>query len=672
VLLVWVVAIVVLHPWAATLYRVTDDRASANLPASAPSTRVALLLDAGRRGVGADRSDMLAVVFARAGGLSPADLAAIARTTTAIRHVGDATPGLGSTGALRRAPDGQAAVLTMQVTGPALDETRTDTQATGAVRRAISDVGTQAQDGLRVAVTGQAAIEADSGTTTQTGLLLTALGIVAMVLLTVYRSVVLWIFPLLGALGGIVMAQAAAHALGAAGLTVSSLSTSILIVLAFGAASDYALLLIHRYRAELSRHAAVEDAMATALRRTVPTLTASAGTVVGAMLCLLAADSASLHGLGPVGAVAIAGALLAQTTFLPAMLVISGRRAFWPRGPRLGGRPIDGSRVWSHVGAWIARRPGPIAVGALVALGAASLGLLALQVDDSPLANLKGRPPSVVGAQLFAGHLGAGAIAPLTVLAPPQESHAAQDAARATPGVADVAAGPAVGDEASFSVTLSVDPYGTQGQAAVAALRSRLDAAVPGSLVGGDPAIRYDIRQAAGRDARVLIPLVLLVILLVVAALLRAVVAALVLVTTTALSFGASFGLASLLWRYGLGYPGIQAQLPLYVFVFVVALGVDYTIFLAARIREETGTLGTAEATLRGLTATGGVITAAGLALAGTFVALARGPLVDLTEVGTAIALGVLVDTLLVRTVLVPAAFLRLSRNLWWPAPMTV
>jgi RND superfamily putative drug exporter len=218
------------------------------------------------------------------------------------------------------------------------------------------------------------------------------------------------------------------------------------------------------------------------------------------------------------------------------------------------------------------------------------------------------------------------------------------------------------------SATLSVPPYSTAGYAAVANLRQRLDAGAPGSLLGGDPAVQYDITRAAHRDTLLLIPLVLAVILVIIALLLRAVVAPLVLVATTALSFAASFGLASLLWRYGFGYDGIEAQLPMYIFIFLVALGVDYNIFLAARVREESASLGIRQGTLRGLAVTGGVITAAGIVMAATFSALTLIPAVAVAEVGVAVALGVLLDTVLVRTVLVPASLLIIGERVWWPA----
>ena len=619
-------------------------------------------------GQGQPQTDTAFVVFARGKGLTAADMTAITSARAAVGRLAGQVRGLSTPGPVQRSADGQAAVFTANVTAPANSQASADTAAVRAIRGVVGGPASRAGDGLQVEVTGPAAVTADTGTPTTTILELTALVIVALVFFVVYRSPLLWFFPLLGAVAGIQVAQAGAHGLASAGLTVSTLSSSILIVLVFGAASDYALLLIHRYREELCRHAATEDAMAAALRRTLPTLLASSGTVTIAMICLLAAQSASLHGLGPVGAVGIVSALLAQTTFLPALLLVLGPAAFWPRAPRAGQTGRGESRLWSGIGTRVARHPARVALAAVVLLGAACAGLAALRIDNSNLAQVKGHPGSVAGAQLVDDHFPAGLLEPVVILAPPDQARAAAAAARATPDVSTVLPAAPVEGYASYLVIMSVPPYGASGHAVIVHLRQRLDRDAPGSLVGGDPAVQYDITQASAHDALVLIPLVLVVILVVIALLLQAVVAPLVLVATTALSFAASFGLSNLLWRYGLGYSGIESQVPVYIFIFLAALGVDYNIFLAARIREESRHLGIRQGTLRGLSVTGGVITAAGVVLAATFAALVLEPTVYLTEVGTAVAIGVLLDTLLVRTVLVPAALLTIGERVWWPA----
>lgn len=674
VVIVWLAVIALFSGFGNALSKVTNDSASAYLPASAQSTQVANLEQQALRSAGKPQSDQVIVLFARTSGpLTAADLAQAAAARTSVEHLTSTLSGPGGSlsapGPLQKSADGQAVVFSASVTAPVHNENSADTTAVSAIRGVAGPAAARAGDGLQAYVTGPAAVSADSGVKSgaQTTLLLTAVLIVAVVFFVVYRSPVLWTLPLLSAYGAIIVARSAAHGLANAGLTVSSLSASILIVLVFGAASDYALLLVHRYREELQRRPAPHEAMAVALRRTLPTLLASAATVTCGMVCLLAAQSASLHGLGPVGAFSIVSAFVAQTTFLPALLLVLGRAAFWPRAPRPGQPGREQSRVWSSVGTRVARRPAPVALAAVALLGAACFGLATLHLDNDPLANVKGHPGSVTGAQVLANHYPAGVMAPMDILVPPSQAPAAQTAARTTPDVASVSARPSVGGYARYTVTLSVPPYGPSGYAAVVNLRQALERQAPGALVGGGPAIQYDITQAAGRDTALLFPLILVVIMLIIALLLRAVIAPLVLVATTALSFAASFGLSTLVW-HALGYSGIQAQLPLYIFVFLVALGVDYNIFLAARIREESRTLGTRQGTLRGLAVTGGVITAAGIVLAATFAALAQLPSVPITQVGIAVALGVLLDTLLVRTVLVPAGLLTIGSRVWWPS----
>ena len=672
VVIVWILAIVLLYGLSSSLSKATNDGASAYLPASAASTKVVLLQQAAARAAahtsGQPETNAAIAVFASSGPLTAADQAAIGSARTAVAGLVGHVAGLAAPSALQPSADRKAVVFSVNVTGQATNTGSVDRDAVRAIRAAIAKPVAAAGTGLVAAVTGSAAVNADtSAGNQQTKLLLTALIIVAVILLLVYRSPILWLLPLFGAIAAIIIAQASAHGLANAGLTVSTLSADILIVLVFGAASDYALLLVHRYREELRHHAMTEAAMATALRATLPTLVASGGTVTCAMLCLLAADSASLHGLGPVGAVGIVSALLAQTTFLPALLLVTGRAAFWPRTPRFGASGREESRIWAGIGSQVARRPVATAVIVLVLLGAACAGLASLSIDNNPIANIKGSPGSVVGEQLLTEHFPAGASNPLVLLAPPGQAAAAAAAARATPGVAAVMPGsPAEGYD-SYSVTLSVNPFGSAGTSAIVDLRQRLSADAPGALVGGNPAIAYDETQTAGRDDLIIIPLVLVVIFVIIALLLRAVVAPAVLVLTTALSFAASFGLSSLLW-HGLGYAGVQSVIPIYIFIFLVALGVDYNIFLSARIREESRKLGLRDGTLRGVGVTGGVITAAGIVLAGTFAALTQIPQVDITEVGIAVALGVLLDTLVVRTVLVPASLLTIGERVWWPS----
>jgi RND superfamily putative drug exporter len=663
VVIAWLLSIVALNGLSSSLSKATDDTASAYLPAAAASTKVTLLQQA--HSGGRSQTDTAIVVAARNSGLTTADRAALGAARTAVAGSAGSVPGMAAPGPLLSSADGKAAVFGISITAPSRDG-NTDRDAVQAVRTAIA--GPLGKAGLAFAVTGSAAVYADGNAENQqTLLLLTALIIVAVILLLVYRSPVLWLLPLSGAIAAIVVAQAAVHGLANAGLTVSTLSADVLIVLVFGAASDYALLLVYRHREELRNYATTEEAMATALRRTLPTLIASAATVTCALICLLAANSAALRGLGPVGAVGIVAALLSQITFLPALLLIVGRAAFWPGLPQHGAGRAE-SRVWAGIAAQVARYPVRTVIAVVVLLGVACAGFASLRTDNSLLDNMKSGTDSATGQHLIDTHFPAGVSYPLVLLVPPTQARTAAAAADGALGVAGVVPGTPVDGYDSYWVILSVPPFGAEGSAAISGLRQRLSRYAPDTLVGGVPAIAYDVAQTADRDDLVIIPLVLVVVLIVISLLLRAIVAPVVLVVTTGMSFAASLALSSLIWRFGFGYAGVQSVIPIYIFIFLVTLGVDYSIFLVARIREESAQLGLRDGTLRGVGLTGGVITAAGIVLAGTFATLTQIPAVNITEVGVAVALGVLLDTLVVRTVLVPASLLTIGERVWWPS----
>jgi RND superfamily putative drug exporter len=667
VVIVWLLAIVALNGPSSGLSKATNDTVTAYLPASAASTKVALLQHAHLSG--RSQTDTAIVVAVRDSGLTPADRAALGAARTEVAGLARVISGLAAPGPLLSSPDRNAAVFSVSITGPSSGG-NIDDDAVRAVRAAIARPLGKAHAGLVFAVTGSAAIYADSNAENQQNvLLLTALIIVAVILLLVYRSPVLWLLPLSGAIAAIVVAQASVYGLANIGLTVSTLSADILIVLVFGAASDYALVLVHRYLEELRHHTTTEDAMATALRRTLPTLVASAATVTCALICLLAANSTALRGLGPVGAAGIVVALLAQTTFLPALLLVVGRAAYWPRITRHGTGQAE-SRVWAGIATRVARHPVRTGMMVVVLLGVACTGFASLRTDNSLQDNLKGGTGSAIGQQLIDAHFPAGVSYALVLLAPPSQARAAAAAAGGVLGVGGVVPDAPADGYDSYSVILSVPPFGAEGFATISRLRQRLTDDAPNALVGGIPAIEYDVAQAADRDNLVIIPLVLIVILIVISLLLRTVVAPIVLVVTTGLSFAASLGLSSLIWRFGFGYAGVQSVIPIFIFIFLVTLGVDYNIFLVARIREESARLGLRDGTLRGVSVTGGVIMAAGIVLAGTFAALTQIPAVNITEVGVAVALGVLLDTLAIRTVLVPACLLAIGELVWWPSTL--
>jgi RND superfamily putative drug exporter len=455
-----------------------------------------------------------------------------------------------------------------------------------------------------------------------------------------------------------------------AGLTVNGQSQGILTVLVFGAGTDYALLLVARYREELRRHEDRHEAMGFALHRAAPAIVASASTVVLAMICLVFAEMNSTAGLGPVAAIGIAVGLLVMLTLLPALLVVTGRWIFWPSRPRFGSVDPTSRGFWARIADRIAVRPRRVWVVTALVLGVASLGILTLNATGLSTADSYTKEfDSIVGQRVLTQHGLADTGSPVMVVA---DAAQGQQVKQAMTGVEGIGAttGPVVKDGVAFlSAPVTDDPTSQAAFDTVDRVRARVHA-VPGAhaLVGGGSAITTDIEVASGQDNRLIIPLVLAVVMLVLMVLLRAVLSPLLLIGTVVLSFGASLGISALLFRHVLGFAGADASLPLFVFVFLVALGIDYNIFLMTRVREETPEHGTLAASKIALGATGGVITSAGMVLAATFLVLGTMPLVAFAEIGIAVALGVLLDTLVVRSVLVTALNLDLGSRIWWPS----
>ena len=526
--------------------------------------------------------------------------------------------------------------------------------------------------GLTVHITGPAASAADEVKIFKgidTTLLYATLAVVIVLLLLTYRSPVLWLLPIMSAGVALTAAEAVIYLLTRHGLTVNGQSAGILVVLVLGAGTDYALLLIARYREELRRHEDRHEAMAVALRRAGPAIIASGATVIAGMLCLLVADSADISGLGPVAAIGIAVALLAMITLLPALLVIAGRWIFWPVRPGYGSAEPTASGLWARVGRSIARRPRAVWTVTAVLLACASLGVIGFRVGSLTTAqSYRGTPASVAGEQVLARHFPAGAGEPVALIG---NAHAAAALHRAVAGTAGIAAvtPPVTRDGLAYlQATLASKPDSQASYAAVDRVRAAVQR-IPGAdaKVGGGTAITMDVERYATRDRNVIIPLVLLVVLIILGLLLRAVVAPVVLIGTVILSFGAALGLSALAFRHLFGFAGEDTSVPLFIFVFLVALGIDYNIFLMTRVREESARSGTRRGAITGLAATGGVITSAGLVLAGTFAMLGTLPLVTFTEIGFAVAVGVLLDTIIVRSVLVTALTLDIGHWIWWP-----
>jgi RND superfamily putative drug exporter len=552
-------------------------------------------------------------------------------------------------------------------------------QDSDVVAQAVKDLRAeleQAPDGLRTAVTGPAGFSTDlkdvfAGADTR--LLAVTGGLVLFLLILIYRSPIFWLIPFFTVILTEGATRGLAALLGEAGLVINGQNAGILSVLVFGAATDYALLLVARYREELTRHKRSGDAMAKALRGAAPAVLASGATVVAGLLTLVFAAVDSSASIGPLGAAGIVLALSLSLTLLPATLVIAGRRAFWPFIPRPGDNLENAHRAWRKLGGRIAQRPRPLWVGSTIVLIILALGLTGLDTSLTQEQQLRGDPEAVQGQELLAEHFPAGTSAPATVIVPQGGD---VDAVRTAieNGDKDVVQGIQRAEEGEpgtqLAVVLADDPFSEDAVAAIPKLRELVHEAEPEALVGGQTAQSYDLREAAERDNLLIPPLTLGVVFLVLIALLRALVAPLLLLAATALSAAAALGAGVVIFDVILGLPAVDPALPLLAFVFLVALGIDYTIFLMARAREETLEQGTRRGVLAALAVTGGVITSAGIVLAGTFSALAVLPLVVLTQLGTVVAFGVLLDTLLVRSVLVPALVHDLGAKVWLPSKL--
>ena len=538
----------------------------------------------------------------------------------------------------------------------------------------MHSIGSSGDPGLRVYVTGPAASAADSVKIFKgidSTLLYATLAVVIVLLLLTYRSPILWLLPIMSAGVSLIVAEAVIYELVVhEGLVVNGQTAGILVVLVLGASTDYALLLVARYREELRRHEDRHEAMAVAMRRAGPAIFASGLTVIAAMLCLLAAASADISGLGPVAAIGVGVGLLAMITLLPALLVITGRWVFWPLRPRYGSEDPTGRGPWARIGGRIARRPRPVWIVTAVLLAVATLGLIGFRFGALTQAqSYRGTPSAVAGERVLAQHFPAGAGEPVYVIGKAQQAAPLRAALARTRGIAAVSPPQVKDGLVLLQGTLAVPPDSQAAYTVVSRVRAAVHA-IPGAdaKVGGATAINADVQHYAIRDRNVIIPLILLVVLIILGLLLRAVVAPLILIGTVILSFGAALGLSALAFRHIFGFAGADNSMPLFAFVFLVALGIDYNIFLMTRVREESLKSGTRRGMLAGLAATGGVITAAGLVLAGTFATLATLPLVILTEIGFTVALGVLLDTLVVRSVLVTALTLDIGRHMWWPS----
>jgi RND superfamily putative drug exporter len=647
--------------------------------------------------------------------------------------------------------DGKAAIVTAYIKGNGEGERILDPVQDW--RDSISDPG----GGLSVKITGGAGFSADAievfeginGT-----LLLAAVSLVIFLLIVIYRSPMFFFIPLAAVLFAETLSRSLGYGVSELGVTINGQSSSIMSVLVLGAGTDYALLLVARYREELHRTADKHEAMRTALASAGPAIFASAATVIAALLCLTIAKVNGTSGLGPIAAIGIACAALSMLTLLPALLTIFGRRAFWPFVPhtpetaplaeraseRARRRIVEGSGagalvlvvlacllvlvllplvllnwllrvvsgrripslivgpldravfspyemrrhrlehasdathgLWKRVGDWVAISPRRVMTGSLVVLLIFCGGFAFFSTDLTSEDSYRTEVESVEGQHLLDRSFPSGTTGLTDVVVQDRaEVGAVRESVAQVSGVEAVSGPVAEGSSGILlQATLEPNPYSTEAFDLVEPIREAAQDAAPGTLVGGPTAVEFDVRDAAGWDSIVIPPIILLVVLLILIGLLRAVVAPLILIGTVILSFLAALGVGYFVFDVIFGFPGSDPSLPLFAFVFLVALGVDYNIFLIARAREETIHHGSKQGILRALAVTGGVITSAGIVLAGTFSVLAVLPLTFLTELGFVVAFGVLLDTFLVRSVLVPALALMAGDEFWWPSALS-
>jgi RND superfamily putative drug exporter len=675
---VWVLILFAVGPLAGKFEDAQENDPADYLPSGAESVETINQLDDFPSD---DQADAI-TVFHRDGGLTADDQAAIERVRTAINdrvrtEINAVRPDtVAETGPALFSDDGGTALLTTTITVPE--------EASGDEEDLLTDTPEEIKteldslpSGLEAEVTGPAGFAADAvevfndinGT-----LLLATATLVLLLLIVIYRSPIFWAIPFFAVLLAEISSRGFGYLLADAGVTVTGQSGGILPVLVFGAGTDYALLLVSRYREELRRHEDKHEAVRVAMRRTGPVIVASGATVIAALLTLSFAEVSSTAGLGPIGAMGILLAMVSMLTILPALLAVTGRRAFWPFIPRLGTHGTDATHGrWRRIADWVGRGPRRVWIGTTAVLAVMIAGLAFLNSDLTSGNGFRNDVDSVQGQELLEAGFPAGANAPTNVLVPDESKLGATRAAAAeVPGVAEVSPQEERGPTGTkFELTLEEDPYSTAAFDLIPGLRNVVKAAGGDDvLVGGPTAEEYDLRQSAARDNRLIVPIALVVVFLILAALLRAVVAPLVLIATVIVSFFAALGLGAFFFENVFDFPGMAPDLPLFAFIFLVALGIDYNIFLMARVREETLTHGTRDGTIRGLAVTGAVITSAGIVLAGTFSTLAVLPLVFLTEIGFVIATGVLIDTFLVRSLLVPALVLEIGDRVWWPSAL--
>ncbi|MGE2733549.1 MMPL family transporter [Mycolicibacterium vaccae] len=640
-----------------------DQQSPIAVPADAESARA----DAARAEFpGGDRVPAILVVTRADGSvLTPQDRTAVDAARERMFAVAEAPPA-GPPPVVSE--DGEAAVVTVPLT----------TELSGfALTDKVDELRAAADDGLpgdlRAEVTGGPAFGADianSFSGANFTLLAVTAAVVALLLIITYRSPILWLVPLLV----IGFADRVAAVLGTAiadlfGMDPDGSTSGITSVLVFGAGTNYALLLISRYREELGRRESHWEALDTAVRRAGPAIIASNATVVLALLTLLLATQPSTRSLGVQAASGLVVAAVFVLLVLPPLLGVFGRKLFWPLIPHVGAKALTDTGVWHRIASGVARRPALVSAVSIGALAVLCTGIFATPVGLSQTEQFRVEAESVDGYNRLAEHFPSGVTDPTRVIAATDRTEEVQRAIAETPGVVSAnPAGTSPDGLTQWSVVLAAAPASDEAFDTIDALRDNVHAADEGALVGGSDAQARDAAAAAAHDRAVVIPAILIVVLAVLYLLLRSALAPLILVAVTVLSSLAALGLGGWASVHVFGFPALDVTAPLFAFLFLVALGVDYTIFLVTRAREETPEHGTRDGIVRAVSATGAVITSAGIVLASVFCVLGVLPLIVLTQIGIIVGLGILLDTFVVRTVIIPALFTLIGPKIWWPA----
>jgi putative drug exporter of the RND superfamily len=660
----------------------TDDSTESFLPRSAESKEALAILE--EEFPGGDTENAI-VVYYREGGLSDADQEKIRADAGKLMDLESATgeatvPFVGKEGKTAVSEDGDAAFLTVFFEGGDQEQLADEGEA------AAEALGAD-EDGLETYLSGSLGFSNDSAEVFEdldaTLLMATAI-LVLVLLLLIYRALLIAITPLIVVAVSYTVATAIAYFMAQGGLHVDSQGTSILAVLMFGAGTDYCLLLVSRYREELRREEDKHLAMARAVRRSGPAILASGMTVVGALLVMLLADLGSTRSLGPIAAIGVFTVMIGSLTLLPALLTAFGRNGFWPRRSLVAydpGQQIEERSLWRRFGLRVVQRPVLALVGSIALLGVLCLGLLSYEEDFNINSFFRDKPESVQGFEVLQSEFPAGFLDSTTLLiqrtdGTPISDHDVDEAVaivQGVDGVASVTPGGLSedGSTARAAIVFEEDPYALDTLDLIPEIRGDLASGLPGLLdakLGDASAIQYDYSEATKSDLRLIAPLVLLVILVILIILLRALVAPLYLVATVIFSMFATLGAMAFVFTQIGSDAGFDTSIPTYAFIFLVALGVDYNIFLMSRVREEARDHPTREAVVRALAATGPVITSAGIILAGTFAVLMTLPVTFMLHLGFAVSFGILLDTFVVRTIMVPAIAELVGDASWWPS----